>query len=128
MLPRFLSVDQVRTIHREMIARYGGLDGLRDHGLLEAAVAMPEQKYGGQYLHDGLPAMAAAYLFHLAKNHPFLDGNKRVALGAAIGSLRVNGVTVEADPDDLVTMTLKVAAGEVSKDALTAWLRELVAR
>jgi death-on-curing protein len=74
--PRFLSVDDVMTLHRIAIEDQGGDPALRDRGLLESAMAMPQQQFGGAYLHDSIPAMAAAYAFHVCKNHPFADGNK----------------------------------------------------
>src|SRR5207249_5785917 len=80
----FLTVDQVLSIHARVLAEYGGGDGVRDIGLLDSAVAMPAAAFGGQHLHDGIPAMAAAYLFHICKNHAFVDGNKRTGLAAAI--------------------------------------------
>ena len=81
---RFLSVDDVLAIHEDTMEHEGGLAGVRDPGLLESAVLMPQQQFGGQYLHAGLGAMAAAYLFHIAQNHPFNDGNKRAAAMAAL--------------------------------------------
>ena len=87
----FFSTDDLLCIHARMIQEFGGSPGLRDRGLLESACAMPSASFGGQLLHDGLPAMAAAYLFHLCKNHPFVDGNKRVAFGAMEVFLMLNG-------------------------------------
>jgi death-on-curing protein len=119
----FLSVDEVKTLHADLIATYGGLAGIRDEGLLIAAVMMPQQAFGGSLLHEDVPAMAAAYLFHLAKNHPFLDGNKRIALGAALAFLHANGWRTIPDQHSMADLTLAVAAGQLSKDDLTAWLR-----
>ncbi len=73
----FLTLDEVIEIHRDMIERYGGSFGIRDEGLLESAVAMPQAGFGEQYLHADVFEMAAAYLFHIVRNHPFVDGNKR---------------------------------------------------
>ena len=81
--PVFLTVDHVLTIHRRVIDEFGGDPALRDRGLLESAVMMPAAQFGGGYLHDGIPAMAAGYLFHICKNHSFVDGNKRTALATA---------------------------------------------
>src|SRR5436305_14520652 len=91
-LLRFLSVEDVLQIQDDTIGIEGGLRGVRDMGLLESAVLMPQQQFGGVYLHEGLGAMAAAYLFHIASNHPFLDGNKRAAAMSALIFLDVNGV------------------------------------
>ena len=76
----FLNVDTVLIIHQRMITEFDGDGGIRDHGLLESAVAMPRQQFRGKYLHSGLAKQAAAYLFHICNNHAFIDGNKRTAL------------------------------------------------
>jgi death-on-curing protein len=122
----FLSVEDVLVIHENTIAAEGGLGGLRDAGLLESAVLMPQQQFGGAYLHVDLPGMAAAYLFHVAQNHAFHDGNKRTAALAALVFLDVNDVTTLPPPDALEDVTLSVASGEMSKNELTAWLREQI--
>jgi len=122
----FLSVDDVLLLHTDTIDIEGGSHGVRDHGLLDAAVAMPRQQFGGAYLHEDLPAMSAAYLFHIAQNHPFIDGNKRAAVLSALVFLKVNGIEKLPDPKKLESVTLQVAAGEMGKDALTQWLRKQV--
>lgn len=122
----FLSVQDVLVIHEETIRSGRGRSVLRNPGLLEAAVLMPQQKLHGQYLHPGLAEMAAAYLFHLCRNHAFNDGNKRVAVLAGLIFLRVNGVERLPEPDDLEAVTLEVASGGRGKDGLTEWLREEV--
>src|SRR5207245_5063328 len=88
----FLDLAEVTEIHRDQIERYGGAHGVRDQGLLESALAMPQAGMAGEYFHTDLFEMAAAYLFHLAKNHPFIDGNKRVAAMAAFVFLAMNDV------------------------------------
>lgn len=123
---RFLSVDDVLAIHEDTIAHEGGLAGIRDPGLLESAVLMPQQQFGGEYLHDGLPAMAAAYLFHIAQNHAFQDGNKRTAALAALVFLEVNKVDSLPPPDALEKMTLDVAASRCGKEELTDWMGQQV--
>lgn len=80
----FLTVDEVLELHLEQIELFGGSAGARDLNLLESAVAQPSQQFGGEYLHEDVPAMAAAYLFHIVSNHPFIDGNKRTGTDAAI--------------------------------------------
>ncbi len=120
----FLSVDDVLLLHTDTIDIDGGSHGVRDHGLLDAAVAMPRQQFGGDYLHEDLAAMAAAYMFHIAQNHPFVDGNKRPAVLSALAFFHVNGVEELPDPKDLESITLQVAAGEMGKDALTKWIRK----
>jgi death-on-curing protein len=119
----FLSVEQVLDLHRRMIDEFGGSVELRDRGLLESAVAMPMARFGGQYLHDGLPAMAAAYLFHLCKNHPFVDGNKRTALAAANLFVLANGATLAASNAELEELTLGVASGTLSKDDVVVFFQ-----
>ena len=122
----FLSVDDVLLLHTDTINIDGGSHGVRDHGLLDAAVAMPRQQFGGEYLHEDLPAMAAAYMFHIAQNHPFIDGNKRAAVLSSLAFLTVNEVEALPDPKALESITLQVAAGELGKDALTQWLRKQI--
>ncbi|MBX9737107.1 MAG: type II toxin-antitoxin system death-on-curing family toxin [Phycisphaerales bacterium] len=124
----FVSVEEVLDLQAFLIERYGGLPGVRDHGLLTSAVMMPRQQFGGEYLHPDLAAMGAAYLYHLAKNHAFLDGNKRIALGAALTFLSANGVTQLPEQSEAADITIAVAAGEMSKEALTEWLRVRIGR
>ena len=116
MIPvtKFLSVDELLAIHQRGIAEHGGSPELHDRGLLESAAAMPFAQFGGQYLHHGLPAMAAAYLFHLCKNHPFVDGNKRVAVAAAEVFVLLNDHELQATDSQLEELTLGVADGSIS--------------
>ena len=124
---RFLSVEDVLAIQANTIEHEGGAAGLRDAGLLESAVLMPQQQFGGEYLHKSLAAMAAAYLFHLAMNHAFVDGNKRVGVLAALVFLDANGVTQLPDPDDLERVTMAVASSAMNKRELTAWFENVLA-
>ena len=124
----FLSVDDVLLIHADTIENDGGSHGLRDHGLLDAAVAMPRQRFGGAFLHEDIAAMAAAYLFHIAQNHPFVDGNKRAAVMAALVFLQFNGIKHLPAPQELEDTTRKVAAGELTKEALTKWMRNQIGK
>ena len=119
----FLAVDDVVAIHGRMIQQFGGGPGLRDRGLLESAVAMPAARVGGRYLHRGTAAKAAAYLFHLCRNHAFLDGNKRTALAAADVFLRLNGASLSATDDELEELTVGVATGAVSKHQVVRFFR-----
>ena len=112
---RFLGLDEVLRLHVDQIERYGGAEGVRDLGLLESAVAAPEASFDGVYLHATLPEMAAAYLFHLAQNHPFIDGNKRAATAAMIMFLYLNELALECTEDELVDLTLGLASGKVTK-------------
>ena len=112
----FLSVDVVLQIHQRAIEEFGGDPGLRDRGLLESAVAMPHAAFAGNYLHADLAEKAAAYHFHLCANHPFIDGNKRVAVAAAEIFLLVNGFELGAGDDELEEITLGIASGRLSKE------------
>ena len=122
--PLFLSADHVLAVHRRVIREFGGDPGLRDRGLLNSAVAMPAAGLGDEYLHSGLHAMAAAYLFHLCRHHPFVDGNKRTALAASEVFLRLNGLALTASDEEVVELTLGVAAGEVSKAEVIEFFRK----
>lgn len=122
--PVFLSVDNVLYLHANTIQTEGGAAGIRDLALLESAVLTPQQQFGGDYLHPDLPAMAAAYLFHLCSNHPFVDGNKRVAAMAAYACLDVNGWSLKVREAAFEKMVMRVAAGECAKDELTTWVRD----
>lgn len=98
--PRFLTLDEVLTLHRLAVDSYGGAEGVADFGRLDAALAMPRQSVGGEYAHDFPFGMASAYAFHLAMDHPFVDGNKRVAFAAMAAFLRLNGWNLDmADGD-----------------------------
>src|SRR5579864_6712005 len=118
MEPVFLSLDEVLEIHEQQIERYGGSAGLRDAAGLESAVATPQATFGGEFLHTSIPAMAAAYLFHLCQNHPFIDGNKRAGANAAITFFLMNNWEPTFDEEELVDMVLSVASGGLSKRAL----------
>ena len=124
--PIFLTIDEVLRAHAEQIELYGGDAALLDRGLLESACAMPSASFYGQYAHDGLAAMAAAYLFHLAKNHAFADGNKRTAAVAAVLFLEFNGVDFDVDEVEFQALVLGVADGSVSKEGATDFFRRHV--
>lgn len=115
--PEFLDIEDVLELHRLSLEQYGGGSGVRDLGLLESALAQPRASFGEQYAHEGLYAMAAAYLFHIARNHPFVDGNKRTALLAALVFLDINGITVERESEALYELTMGVAEGRIDKAA-----------
>ncbi len=122
----FLSIKQIDLLHLEVLKEFGGADGLRDRGLLESALEMPRATFDGKLLHKNLSAIAGAYLFHICRNHPFIDGNKRVALGAALIFIEVNGGTIRASDDELERLTLGVACSEINKDAVTTFFRSRV--
>jgi death on curing protein len=111
----FLRLDEVLALHAEQIDRYGGIQGIRDLGLLDSAIASAEASFGGNYLHATVPEMAAAYLFHVSQNHPFLDGNKRAAAAATFLFLYLNDQFLDCTEDELVSLTLSVAQGGTTK-------------
>jgi len=121
--PTFLTLDEVTAIHRDQVTRYGGSEGVRDWNLLQSAIAMPATGFGGQFVHSDLCEMAAAYLFHIVQNHPFLDGNKRVGAVAAYVFLALNNVQVAAEEDAYADLVLSVARGETPKSAVAEFFR-----
>lgn len=121
-----IALDEVLALHAESIARFGGGPGIRDVGLLESALHMPIASYAGEDLHPTLCEKAAAYLFHLVKNHPFIDGNKRTGLAVALAFLRLNGERVVATDFELVELVLAVAVGASSKADVAVFLRDHV--
>jgi len=122
----FLTIDQVLAIHQKMIERYGGDPLIRDLGLIDSAVMMPRQSFGGKYLHPSIASMAAAYLFHLCSNHGFSDGNKRTAVGAALVFLDANGYELDLTVDELEQITLDVAEAKLDKAHLTRVLEAAI--
>ncbi len=123
MEPTFLMLDEVIAIHRDQITRYGGSEGVRDWGLLQSAVAMPATGFGGRFLHTDLYEMAAAYLFHIVQNHPFVDGNKRVGAAAAYIFFALNDLRLTADEDAYAKLVLSVARGETPKSDVAEFFR-----
>jgi death-on-curing protein len=121
MIYRFLGVDVAQAVHDRQLAEHGGLAGVKDHGLLEAAIARPLNKhsYGVQDPCD----LAAAYAFGIARNHPFADGNKRTAWVMARLFLRLNGVTIVFDKADAISAMLALASGSMAEDDFAAWFR-----
>ena len=122
--PHILEFDHVVRIHLSVIERYGGSHGVRDTGLLQSAIAMPQASFGDQRLHGDLFEMAAAYLYHIVQNHPFIDGNKRTGAASAIVFLAMNDVEIEADEDGLVELTLGVASGSIDKPKIAEFFRD----
>jgi death-on-curing protein len=120
---RFLSVEDVLILHAIAIEDQGGDSSVRDRSSLESAVDTPGQQFGGGYLHEDIPTMAAAYAFHICMNHPFLDGNKRAATAAMIAFLSDNGWSFDATADEAEPMILKLAAGSLDKKIFTNWAR-----
>ena len=124
MEPVFLGLEEALEIRRDQIERYGGSAGIRDMGLLQAALAMPRAGSGGEYFHTDLHEMAAAYLFHIVMNHPFVDGNKRVGAMAAFTFLKLNGITLRAPEPAFEKVVLSVAGGKSDKAAVAAFFRK----
>jgi death-on-curing protein len=130
---RHLDVESVLAIHQEVLAAHGGLGGLRDRALLESAVAAPQASFGGKPLLRDPIEMAAAYLFHLCRNHPFADGNKRTALAAALVFLDANGLLPDPGAptrrlDDWESLVLDVASSKLDREQTSRRLRKLAKR
>jgi len=123
--PLFLDVEDVLEIHAMQLEVHGGGAGLRDLGLLESAVAQPQTWLGGGFAHEAPLAMAAAYLFHIVRNHPFVDGNKRAGMLAAVVFLDLNGISLDQPTDALYELTMGVAEGRLDKAAVAAELRRI---
>jgi len=120
--PLWITYEQAIAIHSRQLRRFGGAPGLRDEGLLRSALERPVNKWS--YEQAELPELAAAYAFGLAKNHAFVDGNKRIAFMTMMTFLRRNGIAFAPDPAQATTIILSLAAGEVSEDSLTRWIRD----
>ena len=120
--PLWLEVDEVVDMHAEQLAIFGGPEGVRDRGLLESAILRPVNQW--HYGQTDLAALAAAYAFGLARNHAFVDGNKRAAFHAMMVFLRGNGIPFAPDPAHATAMILALAAGEVNEEGLTRWIRD----
>jgi len=127
MNPEFLAIDDVLDIHAEQLARFGGADGVRDYGLLESALAQPMATFDGAFVHRDLFEMAGAYLFHIVSNHPFVDGNKRAGLLAALVFLDLNAIEITHSSEALYDLTMSVAEGRSGKDDVASCLRRLSA-
>ena len=110
-----MGLDEVIEIHHDQIKRYGGHPGIRDIGILKSAIAMPSATFDGNYLHTDIFEMSAAYLFHIVRNHPFIDGNKRSGAVASIVFLMMNGMDFNADENDFEEIVLRTAEGKIDK-------------
>ena len=121
--PVFLGLDEVIEIHNDQIKRYGGYPGIRDIELLKSAIGMPAAGFGENYLHTDIYEMAAAYLYHIVRDHPFTDGNKRTSAVASIVFLIMNGVEIDADEDSFERMVLLAAEGKLDKASIAQFFR-----
>src|SRR5215471_20762109 len=120
--PAWITYDQAPALHSRQLRRFGGASGLRDEGILRSALGRPLNKWN--YEQAGLPELAAAYAFGLAKNHAFVDGNKRIAFMTMMVFLRKNGVRFAPAPAHATKIILSLAAGEVSEESLARWIRD----
>lgn len=120
--PLWLTRQIIEAIHDEQLAIHGGASGLRDEGMLESALDRPRNKWS--YEQAELPELAAAYAYGVARNHPFIDGNKRTSLLALYTFLGINGIDFDVPEAEAATMILSLAAGEVSKESLARWIRD----
>ena len=115
---KFLTLSEVLLILDNQIENYGGMYGIRDINLLSSAIYIPESSFEGQYLHKTVPAMAAAYAFHICQNHPFIDGNKRVALASSLVFLDINGYELNCKDEMLYNKIMDMAKSETKKEEL----------
>jgi death-on-curing protein len=120
--PEWLDTAIVLDVHAEQLALFGGADGIRDLGLLESALGRPLNKFS--YGETDLATLAAAYAFGIARNHPFVDGNKRAAFASIIVFLGLNGIEFDVPPEDATAIIIGLAAGEVSEESLARWIRD----
>ena len=121
-----LGIDIVREIHAEVIKQFGGANGIRDENLLASAVLTPQSSFGGKSPYADIVEIAAAYLFYICKNHPFVDGNKRTAMMATIVFLRLNGIEPAPDSSEWERLMLDVASSKITRDETTRRLRKLL--
>ena len=118
----WLTREIIVAAHEKQLKRFGGPPGLRDEGLLESALSRPQNKFA--YGEEDMAALAAAYAFGLARNHAFVDGNKRIAFLAMMVFLRRNGIAFAPKPAEATNIIIEVAAGNISEEGLTRWLRD----
>jgi death on curing protein len=120
--PVWIEKPEVLIAHSRQLAEHGGSDGLRDGNLLDSALAKPKNVFAYESA-PTLTRLAASYAFGIARNHPFVDGNKRTAMVVSEGFLRVNGLRIEAPPEDKYLMYVGLAAGDVTEEGMAAWFR-----
>jgi death-on-curing protein len=120
--PRFLSISQVLDIHQDEINSFGGTFGVRDKGLLDSALAQPQATFGGELLHPTIGEQAAAYLYHLAMNHPFIDGNKRTAFAVMDTFITLNGYSLNLSEEQAYNLVIQVVQRQISKEELSAFM------
>lgn len=118
----FLTKEQIKYLHSKLIQATGGIDGIRDEGLLDSAISAPFQSFGGEELYPTIPRKAARLCYGLIKNHVFLDGNKRIGIYAMLVFLELNGIEIECSDEDLVTLGLEIAAGQYKDEDIVLWI------
>ena len=123
MEPVFLELGEILLIHQNQLERYGGSPGIRDIGILQSATAMPRAGIADRYLHEDLFEMAAAYMYYVVRDHPFVDGNKRTGAVAALVFLEMNGIEILVDEEELESTVRSVAEGNTTKADITKFLR-----
>jgi death-on-curing protein len=121
----YLSVQQIIEIHDALIEKFGGLNGMREKGLLESAVAAPMTAVFGKELHETVYNKAAAYLFYITKNHPFCDGNKRTATAAVLVFLRSNGKSIKYDPDEFLEFVVSISEGQTDLEIISYYFEKI---
>jgi len=126
MAIQFVEVDDVLHYHRRLIELYGGSQSLRDMGLLQSALAMPAAQFGGEFLHPSIAEMAAAYLFHIVSNHPFIDGNKRIGAAVARIFVLLNNHAFDPDQTEYGDLVLGVASGKLGKTEVGVFFKKHV--
>lgn len=124
--PKFLSPEEVLQLHEDQISSFGGTSGVRDWGLLESALAQPQATFGGKFLHPRIYEQAAAYLYHLAMNHPFVDGNKRTAFAVMDTFVRLQGYSLDLTDEQSYELVMQIAKGKLSKDHLIIYLKKAI--
>jgi len=121
----FLTLAEIIEIHSNQIELYGGAFGVRDISLLSSAISIPKSTFDGKYLYIDLYEMAAAYIYHICQNHPFIDGNKRVALVSGLVFLEFNNIIIDDPNQELYTMMMNVSSGKCKKETISNVLRNL---
>ena len=121
--PLFLTFAEIIEIHDYQISHFGGSDGLRSAEMLKSAIGMPSSTFSSEYLHPTIPEMAAAYLYHLVENHPFLDGNKRVGAMASLVFLDLNGYEFDATDEEFTDLVMRVASGKMLKSEVAQFFQ-----
>ena len=124
----FLTLDEAIALHADQIERYGGRPGIRDLGLLQSALGVPSATFEGRFLHEGLHEMAGAYLYHVVRNHPFVDGNKRAGLVILLAFLGLNSHWLDAEPLEVERLVQGIASGATSKSEAAVFVQQHLRR